>query len=38
MRNLNEASDSLKQLVDNVNSDPKGLLIKPESKERKVGQ
>lgn len=38
LRNLNEASDSLKQLVDNVNSDPKGLLIKPEAKERKVSQ
>lgn len=38
LHNLNEASASLKELVDDIHSDPKGMLIKPETKERKVGQ
>lgn len=36
LENLNEASRSLKQLVDDVHNDPKGFVIKPEAKERKV--
>ncbi len=38
LHNLNEASQSLKQLVDDVHSDPKGMVIKPDAKERKVNQ
>ncbi|MBW8735256.1 MAG: MCE family protein, partial [Asticcacaulis sp.] len=38
LENLNEASRSLKQLVDDVHNDPKSFVIKPEAKERKVSQ
>ena len=38
LHNLNEASTSLKQLVDDIHDDPKSMLVKPEAKERKVGQ
>lgn len=38
MHNLNEASQSLKQLVDEVHSDPRAMLAKPQAKERKVAQ
>lgn len=38
LENLNEASRSLKQLVDDVHNDPKSFVIKPEAKERKVNQ
>lgn len=36
LHNLNEASASLKTLVDDIHADPKGMLVKPETKERKV--
>lgn len=36
--NLNDASRSLKQLVDEIHSDPRGMLSKPPTKERKVSQ
>jgi phospholipid/cholesterol/gamma-HCH transport system substrate-binding protein len=38
MDNLNDASRSLKQLVDEVHSDPRGMISKPAAKERKVSQ
>ncbi len=38
LENLNEATRSLKQLVDDVHNDPKSFVIKPEAKERKVNQ
>ncbi|HVZ30449.1 MAG TPA: MlaD family protein [Asticcacaulis sp.] len=38
MHNLNDASVSLKQLVDEVRDDPRGMIAKAPAKERKVSQ
>ena len=38
LENLNEASRSLKQLVDDIHNDPKGFVINIAAKERKVSQ
>jgi phospholipid/cholesterol/gamma-HCH transport system substrate-binding protein len=38
LQNLNEAAASVKTLVDSVQSSPRGLIARPEAKERKVSQ
>ena len=38
LQNLNEAASSVKSLVDTVQSSPRGLIARPEAKERKVSQ
>jgi len=38
LQNLNDAANSVKTLVDSVQSSPRGLIARPEAKERKVSQ